>query len=195
MTSQLKSQQHHCRMWLSKIFRLAVVITTRATSLRSHSLANNCKEAAWPQCFRMRYKNHQPNFSGKSSHFSRGLRTGKLKHCIPTATFRKRAKVSGVCVKAPLKPLHFDRCLFLGKVVLVPCGQKYFYSTFIFVLRTETACVSVWEQRVIQHCLLPVCHHMPANAWCMLETQAQEAFMYQQNSNTTPLHCAQYISF
>lgn len=54
LASHLESQQHHCRMWLSNILRLAVVITTRATSLRSHSLANICKEPAWPQCFRTR---------------------------------------------------------------------------------------------------------------------------------------------
>lgn len=84
---------------------------------------------------------------------------------------------------------------FLGKVILMPCKQKHFYSTFIFVLRTETACVGLWEQCVTQHCHLSVCHHMPARAWCMLETQARVASMLQQTQGTTPLHCAQYVSF
>lgn len=60
------------------------------------------------------------------------------------------------------KLLHFDRCLFLGKFLLVPCGQGHFYSTSTCVLRKEAACISV-RQCVIQHCHLSVCHHTPVS--------------------------------
>lgn len=177
---QLKSQQHGWAKspgWLSPQLELP--------AWGPNSLANIRVEPARPLCFRTRYTNHHPNFSGKSSYFSHELRTGKLKYCIPAAAFRKRAKASGVHGKAPLKLLHFDRCLFLGKVVLVPCGQEHFYFTSIFVLWIEAACIS-GQQRVIQHRHLLVCHHTSVSALCMLETHAQEGFMCQQNSRYNP---------
>lgn len=59
-------------------------------------------------------------------------------------------------------------------------GKSMFTS--IFLLRTETVCISVWEQHVVQHHHLSICHHTPVSAWCMLEIQAQKDFRQLINS-------------
>lgn len=131
----------------------------------------------------MRYKTISQISLERASIFHIGPKTGKLKYCIPAVASENER---GVCGKPLLKLLHFDRCFFSGKVVPVPCGQRHFYSTLIFVPRTKIACTSIWEQCMIQHCHLTVCHHIRANAWCMLEIPAQEGFMYQEKSRHNP---------
>lgn len=181
LASQLKNQQYHCRIWLNKIPGLAVIIITRATSLRPLLARNRARhnDSDWE------IGTTSPISLERALVFHVGWKPGNWNPAVS----RKWAKVLEVCVKAPLKLLHFDRCV-LGKV-LMPCRQKHF---FMFVLRTETACVGLWEQCVIQHCH-PVCCHMPAKACCMLETWAGEAYMFQQTQDTVPRHWAQYISF
>lgn len=143
-------------MWLLEILRLAVVITTRAISPTSHHLANIHKEPAWPQHFNVLRTISQISM-GRAPILHVNCET-EILNC--SCFFQKASQTwDPVCVNGPLKQLHFDKCFFLGEVILGPDGQSDFYS----YCGKNRNCLPHYREAMCEQ-QLSVCYHMLPSA-------------------------------